>query len=128
MHETNLYNKYVATVKLLNIYLAHFPKSEKYALVNIIRKSVYEIFGYIVEGRKKYYKKTTLTNLDISHEKLRMHLLLSFELGYFSYQDGRKGKDGNGSRRYIAISKLVDELGKMIGGWIKKIKAENQWK
>jgi hypothetical protein len=117
-------------IKLLNIYLNHFPKHEKYALCNSIRNTAYEVYDYISEGQKRYYKKTTLTNLDIIHERLRMQLFLAYELGYFKFKDSRQvNKNSNGieEHRFMAISKLNDELGKMIGGWIKKMKEDNKW-
>jgi len=51
-------------------------------------------------------------------------------MGYFRYRDGRrsdKQADENELHRYTAISSMIDELGKMIGAWIKKIKEENKW-
>ena len=119
------------TIKLLNVYLNHFPKAEKYALANRIRNTAYEVYDYITEGQKRYFKKTTLTNLDIAHEKLRMQIYLAAELGYFRFKDGKSADKNPGQQeriRHAAISKLVDELGKMVGGWIKKIKEDQQWK
>lgn len=128
--EAQLNRKFIELAKLLNIYLNHFPKHEKFALANRIRNTVYELYDHITEGQKRYFKKTTLTALDIEHEKLRMQLHLANELGYFAYKDGRTSDDPVklAQHRYLAISAMVDELGKMIGGWIKKIKDESQWK
>lgn len=81
--EAALYRKFTEFIKLLNIYLNHFPRHEKYALANLVRNTAYEIYDYITEGQKRYHKKTTLTNLDIAHERLRMQLYLANELGYF---------------------------------------------
>jgi len=129
MSEPALNRKFMEMMKLLNIYINHFPKYEKYALSNQIRRTAYGLYDLITEGQKKYYKKTTLTNLDISHEKLRMQIFLAYELGYFGFKDGRKNTKGRTEeQRYSAISRQIDELGKMIGGWIKKIKEQNQWK
>lgn len=127
MSEPALNRKFTEMMKLLNIYLNHFPKYEKYALCTQIRNTAYEIYNLITEGQKRYYKKTTLTALDIAHESLRMQVYLAHELGYFCFKDGRPGKTKSGEQRYLAISKQVDELGRMIGGWIKKIKDGNQW-
>jgi four helix bundle protein len=125
--EVILYRKYVEMQKLLIIYLNHFPRYEKYALAQTIRETSYEVFNLIIEGQKRYYKKTTLQNLDIAHEKLRMQIFLAFELGYFNFKDGRKvqqlPKD-----RYLSISKMIDELGRLIGAWIKKLKTEDKFK
>lgn len=128
--EAGLNRKFMEFAKLLNIYLNHFPKHEKYALANKIRNTAYDVYDFISEGQKRYHKKTTLTNLDIAHEKLRMQLYLAYELGYFRFKDGKqseKNPDELEEHRFSVISKLNDELGKMIGGWIKKIKQENRW-
>jgi four helix bundle protein len=120
----------VEFLKLLNIYLNHFPRHEKYALANNIRSTAYAVFDFVTEGEKRYLKKTTLTNLDIAHEKLRMQLYLAHELGYFRFKDGKQTDEHFLEReqnRYQAITQVNDEIGKMIGGWIKKIKDDNRW-
>ena len=128
--EATLSRKFSDFAKLMNIYLNHFPRHEKYALANRIRNTAYEMYDYITEGQKRYYKKTSLTGLDIVHEKLRMQLYLAYELGYFSFKDGKQS-DKNPSElaehRFGTINEMVDELGKMIGGWIQMIKGQNRW-
>lgn len=108
--------------KQMNLYLNHFPKAERYGLALEIRRAAYEVYQMIVEAQKRYHKRTTLTQLDIRHEQLRMLLAMANELGYFSCKDGAQvaPPDNPAARRYITISKMVDELGRMIGGWIKR--------
>jgi len=128
--EAGLNRKFIEFAKLLNIYLNHFPKHEKYALANRIRSTAYEVYDYVSEGQKRYFKKTTLTNLDVTHEKLRMQLFLAYELGYFCFKDGKQSNEKPEElekHRFAAISRLNDELGKMIGGWIKKVKEQKNW-
>lgn len=128
--EAQLNRKYMEFVKLLNIYLNNFPKHEKYALANRIRNTAYELYDLISEAQKRYFKKTTLTDLDITHEKLRMQLVLANELGYFGFTSGQKindPHDNTESHRFLTTSAMVDELGKMIGGWIQKIKEVKKW-
>jgi len=122
MHdEAALDRKFTEFAKLMNIHLNHFPKHEKYGLALEIRRAAYEMYGFIVEAQKRYHKKTTLTNLDIRHEQLRMLIRLAHNLGYFEFKAGKVAEQspkGQGEHRYLALSKLVDEIGKMIGGWI----------
>ena len=107
-------------VKLLSINLNHFPTHEKFGLTTRIRNCAYSIYELIIEGEKRYTKKTTLTNLDIEHEKLRMLLNLAFELGYFDYHNTKHTRsEGDALRRYTSLSIYVNELGAMIGGWIR---------
>lgn len=119
--EAKLDVKFIDFAKQMNLYLNHFPKHEKFGLCQQIRNSAYEVYGYIVEAQKRYQKKTSLTNLDIAHEQLRMFLRLAFELGYFKFRDGAqadKDHEKTATHRYLVISRMVDELGRMIGGWI----------
>lgn len=126
--EAALNQKFIGFAKQLNLYLNHFPRFEKYALSNRIRATAYELYDLVTEAQKRYYKKTTLTNLDIVHEKLRMQLHLANDLGYFDFKAGKRESITDGKHRYVTISAMVDELGKMIGAWIRTIKEENRWK
>jgi len=121
--------KFMEMMKLLNIYLNHFPKHEKFALALQIRNTAYRVFDLMVECQKRYYKKTSLSELDIKHENLRMQIVLANELGYFAFKDGKRdAKKVSPEHRYMAISHLVDELGKLIGALIKKVKEEGRFK
>jgi hypothetical protein len=89
-------------------------------LAQEIRQAAYGVYALIVECQKRYQKKTSLTNLDIRHEQLRMLVRLAYELGYFGFKDGAKAESREelSEHRYMALSRLIDELGRMIGGWI----------
>jgi hypothetical protein len=125
--EAILNRKYMEMIKLLNVYLNHFPKFEKYALCSNIRNTAYGVYDLITECQKRYYKKTSLVNLDIEHEKLRMQIHLANELGYFNFKDGRKDEKINGVKKYLAISRVIDEIGKIIGAWINKLKQQGNF-
>lgn len=120
--EAILNRKFMEMIKLLNIYLNHFPKHEKYALANNIRNTAYGVYDLITECQKRYFKKTSLTQLDIEHEKLRMQIYLANELEYFNFKDGKKDENVKSVKRFLAISNLIDELGRIIGAWINKLK------
>lgn len=119
--EAQLNQKFVETARLTNIYLNHFPKFEKYALAQEIRQTMYQVYALIVEAQKRYHKKTTLVNLDIRHEQWRMLVNLAKDLDYFRFKDGataEKNPDDQAAHRFLAIGRLIDELGRMIGAWI----------
>ncbi len=60
MSEPALNRKFMEMMKLLNVYLNHFPVHEKYALSNQIRKTAYALYDFITEGQKKILQKKRL--------------------------------------------------------------------
>lgn len=90
-----------------NSMVLHFPKYEKYLLANKIRELGYQLFELAIAVNKRIIKKTTLTDLNIKHELLRQLVNLSFELKYINL------------RKHRICQYHIDEIGKMIGSWIK---------
>lgn len=116
--EASLHRAITQLACQLNQSLNKFPRHEKYGLCLEIRKCLYGMYGLMIEGQKRHHKKTALVALDIEHEKLRWYTNMAHELGYFASIHGDKNcKDGN--RRYLSLSGRIDEVGRMIGGWIK---------
>jgi len=99
-----------------NIMLKQFPKHEKYLLANKIRETGYEIFESAITINKKFYKKTTFSDLNIKHELLRQFVNLAAELKYIDLQKHRVSQTH------------IDEVGKMIGAWIKKELGDDEQK
>lgn len=126
--EAKLDRKFVEFAKLMNIYLNHFPKHEKYGLALEIRRTAYGMYTLIVESQKRYHKKTALSNLDVAHEQLRMLVNLAHALGYFAFKDGAQcsSPEATADHRFLALSRLVDEMGRMIGGWIVAHRAQQE--
>lgn len=109
---------------LMNVHLNHFPRHEKYGICQQIRQTAYDVYALLVECEKRYHNRTSLTKLDVRHEQLRALVNLAFELGYYDYRDGRRGAGlTEANRRYMALSVLINELGAMIGGWIRSLRA-----
>lgn len=67
----------------------------------------------IVRCGKKYYKKTTLEDMDVELETLRTYVQVAVENRVISV------------KKFEYWSKLLDELGRMIGGWLKAVKIRN---
>ena len=114
-------NKFTTFMVLLNTYVASFPSHEKFALTQEIRNKSYSILNYFTETSLRKNKTTALNNLNIAHEQLRSLLMVAHALGYFGYHRGTNMGDEHNTKRYVRISERVDELGRLIGGWIKKM-------
>ena len=92
--------------------LAQYPKSEKFALVTDIKRSMDTMLERTIEAQKKYYKKTTLQELDVEIMKMRAYLRLSYNLGFLPM------------KKYEVWSGKIVEIGKMLGGWLKSVKSQ----
>lgn len=123
MQYNNLRYKIMMLIKQSNGYLRHGPKSEKYALINRIMNLEYELFDTVNEIllTRTDRRKSLLTKLNTRHGRLRLLYWLYYEKGCYHFQNGKNVKDSNpalGDHRYEVITNMIDEIGRMIGGWI----------
>jgi hypothetical protein len=105
--------KILAKLEELDAYshqvLIQYPKHEKHVLAAEIRHTLAQLIKLTVRTAKKYYKKTTLQDLDIEVEYLRSLVRKSHRLKYIN------------DHRYKVWSLHIDEIGRMVGGWMAKI-------
>lgn len=90
--------------------LRQFPKSERHVLSQEIRQTLWNLLRLVIICNKRYHKKTTLQDLDAELDLLRSQVRLAKDLQYLPF------------RKYEIWSRLIDEIGRMIGGWIKSAK------
>lgn len=109
MQHLLIQKKILDMIKYNNTLLVHFPKHEKYLLANKIREYGYLLLEICIAVNKKIYKKTDITNFNIKHETLRQLINISFELKYIN------------SHKHRVCSALIDEVGCLLGAWIKFI-------
>ena len=91
-----------------------FPSAEKYGLTAQLRRSAASVATNIVEGYKRRSDKDFahfLNMADSSLEETKYHLLLAHDLTYLSKDD------------YENLLKAADEVGRMLSGFQKKLKA-----
>ena len=86
-----------------------YPKYERFVLAADIKRCMDQAMERTIEANKKYYKKTTLQELDVEVEKLKAYVRLSYNLGFLP------------PKKYEQWSGLVVEIGRMVGGWIKSV-------
>lgn len=89
--------------------LRQFPKFERHVLAAEMRACMWGLLRLIVLCNKRYHKKTTLQDLDAELDLLRCQVRVAKGLGYLDFQ------------KYEHWAKLNDEIGRMLGGWLKSI-------
>jgi len=99
--------------KELHITIIKFPKSDKHTLGQKIQLETLEILELVLSASKT---KTELKiqQLSIASTKLdliKLLLRLAFEI---------KALD---NKRYIVLEKYLQEIGKMLGGWLRSLES-----
>ena len=87
--------------------LRQYPKSEKHTLAAETKDAAYTLLKLLITANKRYHKKTTLQDADVSLELLRHYIRLGKDLGFLPI------------KRYEHLSRMTTEIGKMLGGWLK---------
>ncbi|MBE6101616.1 MAG: diversity-generating retroelement protein Avd [Selenomonas ruminantium] len=93
------------------IVLRQYPKSEKFVLAAETKRAALELMELIISCNKHYMKKTTMRDMDIQLDTLRAMVRLGHTLGFLK------------NHPYEVLSGKIDEIGRMIGGWMKSIQA-----
>lgn len=93
--------------------LEQFPRAEKPALGADIKRCMDTLLARCIEAEKKYFKKTTLQEMDTENAKLQAYIRLAFQLRFLP------------PKKYEVWSKMLVEIGKMIGGWIQTVKKKS---
>lgn len=110
--ESNLliYQKYIDTIEYGYNLLKKYPKSEKYGLTSEIRKSMFQTIRLILYANKisdKFNKLDNINKIDAEIASQKFFVRFSYKNKYISHSN------------YYEWSKRLDEIGKILGGWIK---------
>ncbi|MFA5870806.1 MAG: four helix bundle protein [Candidatus Paceibacterota bacterium] len=103
--------KFTQAYKLWQEFVPHIPKSSRYTLGEKIDvlfiESIEMIYSaiYTKPIERLHFVITSATKLDA----LKFFLQILWETKQID------------TKKYIALSKILDEIGRMIGGWIKQL-------
>jgi len=84
-----------------------FPKSQRFILGQHIENTILKILEGIIEANQERNKLPYLKQVSIDLDKLRILIRLSKDFRFLSI------------RQYEFVANKVNEIGKMLGGWIK---------
>ena len=88
-----------------------FPKDTRYTLGNKIDSDFLEVLeniikaGYSSKAEKEIFLKCASVKLDL----LKFFLQISWQI------------ESLGDKKYIRLSEKLDEVGRMLGGWIRSL-------
>lgn len=109
MENLKILQKTYDMIKYGNSALMQYPKSEKYLLVSDIKRCMYHMLELIIRANKSRSKKALLFEIDVELDVLRTFLRLSAD----------KDVKYLPLRKYEYWCKQLNEIGRMLGGWIK---------
>ena len=109
-------NKVYELMLYTNPELDQFPRSQR-RLADDIRATMLSILRLVITLENKHYKKTTLGDLDNEVDVLRHIVRLAADPNYM-----RSRKPCLPIRKYENISRKINEIGCMIGGYYKSLK------
>jgi hypothetical protein len=109
--------KYVDMAKYMYNALKSYPKSEKYCLAADTRQALFKAGALLnrasdVPGRSD--KARLLDQADWTVSDLKFAVRMGMELGFLPLN------------KYQNFSAMVTEVGKMLGGWLKFVRAGGQ--
>lgn len=104
---TKIFQKIYELIKIAYQYVQGFPKSQKFVLGQRIENSAINILEGVILANEERNKAATLTRTSIELEKLRVFTRLAKDLRFLDF------------KKYESLSLRINEIGKMLGGWIK---------
>jgi four helix bundle protein len=108
IEDMKIFHKTYEFIKWLHTLLNKFPKSERYTLAQKIENTSLTFLEKIIQSNNDFNKKESLRSAIVELDKLRVFFRMSKDLQFISFSQYEHG------------SKLIDEIGRMIGGWYKK--------
>ena len=89
----------------------NFPKREKFALCTRIKNRVFNILDLIVDANETYGSNIRFLNrIDNELKKLKFQVRFAKDRKHLSI------------RKHEIVIKKLDEIGRLLGGWIKSCK------
>lgn len=114
-NETPLFQKIYDFYKLFYLYIDHFPKKSKPVLGQKIEQIILELLEVISRTgfAKPVEKIQGLKTASIKVDFLKILIRLTYDLKIID------------QKKYLQLQENLQEMGKMLGGWIKSTKTIN---
>lgn len=103
----SIFQKSYDLFKILHQYVAKFPRAEKYCLGQKIKETNINFLDQIIRANNARNKRPYLEEASQLLEILRIYLRLCHDLKLIGF------------KRYEIVSQKIDEIGRMLGGWLK---------
>ena len=109
-----VFHKTYEFIKWLHALLNNFPKSEKYTLAQKIENASLSVLEGVIKSNHDFDKAASIEATIVELDKLRVFFRLAKDLRFISFAQYEEG------------AKLIDEIGRLLGGWKKKSSSRAQ--
>jgi four helix bundle protein len=103
-----IFVKWMDFVKWLLVTTDGFPKTARFTFSDRLTRLALDIVEDLIEARYNRSKNVFLRRANLNLEKMRILLRICFEMRYLS------------RKSYAHASLSINEVGKMLGGWMKQ--------
>jgi hypothetical protein len=110
MEELKILQKVYDMVQYGYVCLRRFPKSERHTMAAEIKNHMLQVLRLILQANRRRDKRAILAESDVELDLLRLYIRLAHDVidpAAFPL------------RSYERWSKMLNEIGKMLGGWMK---------
>ncbi len=88
-----------------------FPRSQRFVMAAALQRESMRFQELLIEAAHQKDKTDLLCSADAELDKVRTHIRLSLEMGLIQ------------SGQYEHAARLMTEIGKLLGGWMKTVQA-----
>jgi len=108
LKESPIFVKTFELIKWLFERTEKFPKSQRFFLAKRINDNILDFYELLIKAAiNKKRAESTLIAADILLTRLRHYIRLAVEMKFLSF------------RQYEHVSKMISEIGNLLGGWLK---------
>ncbi len=112
MKESPIFSKTYDFLLWLLPLTAKFPRQQRFVLASVLQEEGIKFQNYLIEATHSKTPLDSLESADTELDKLRTHLRMSRDLELI--------KPG----QYEHAARMLVEIGKILGGWQRKIKSK----
>ncbi|MDK2751211.1 diversity-generating retroelement protein Avd [Vreelandella aquamarina] len=95
-------------------FIRHFPKHQQHSLGADIRETMTRLLHLVYRCARRFHKKTTLEDLIVEIDFLRSQVRVAYNSRFIDV------------KKYTKWAAMNDEIGRMIGGWYKRLQEANE--
>ncbi|HRD97883.1 MAG TPA: diversity-generating retroelement protein Avd [Rubrivivax sp.] len=106
-HTGSALDKWYQFLRWLVPTVEKFPRAQKFTLGDRIHNGALAVLEYLIEATYSRHAQPLLTQANLGLEKLRFLFRLAADLKLLDL------------RRYEFAARAIDEVGRMVGGWLK---------